>query len=320
MLTYVGIIMLMSLSFSIVIYGTSVTQLERQRPTDTVFQTATGLVVVPSRFTHFINQRIDEAHQAIIWQLIALNLATFFLSLLVSYFLARKNLEPIEASMYAQSQFVSDASHELRTPLTSVITSNEVALRKQKLTLAEAKTIIQETVDEAHKLQNLTDGLLTLVRNEHVSEHSLPVNIQTLISRAVTQVAPKATPRQIAVDDYTTAMMAAVQPDSIERVLIIILDNAIKYSPDGSRITITSHRLSKQVAVTITDTGIGIAADDLSHIFTRFYRADKSRSEAHGYGLGLAIARQIVTSHGGDITVVSELEKGSSFTITLPAA
>lgn len=319
MLTYLSIIMIMSLSFSAVLYVASTGQLERQRPPrSAVGMTEDFPVQTPNGFRSFINKRIEEGKREIFAKLAIINLLVLAGGSIFSYYLARRTLEPIEAAMEAQSQFVSDASHELRTPLTALRTTNEVALRRHKLTLADARATIQDNLDEIARLQQLTDGLLRLSTNQ-LSVTLGTVKLQEVIDTALTTVAPKAAQKRIAVDNRMPALTLSADTGALTQIMTILLDNAIKYSADDTTITLSAAQDSKGgTYIHVTDQGIGISAHDIAHIFTRFYRADESRSRTQGYGLGLPIAHKLVQAHSGTLSVESSLGHGSTFTVYLP--
>lgn len=327
--TYLGIIMLMSIGFSIVLYQTSSQQLGRQLPPPSVYGSVnqyTGDVIIRTReesrqeVNRFLQDRIREGKKELIGQLIALNILVLLIGAALSYYLARRTLKPIEAVMQAQTQFVSDASHELRTPLTALQTTNEVALRKKKLTIAEAKDLIKHNVDETVKLKALSDALLGLLKQEQFPAPLTDVSIQSSVGHAMNMIVQNALDKNIAVEDNTANLMVRANEQSLSQVLTILLDNAIKYSDAETTIRINAEARHRQAVISITDQGIGIKAGDLPHIFRRFYRADKTRStqNEHGYGLGLAIAEKLVHEQDGTITAASEPGIGTTFTITLP--
>lgn len=318
MLTYLSIIMIMSLSFSIVLYATSVSQLERQRPPRFDIQSSDFPMQTPSSFRTFIDSRIEEGKSDILGKLAIINVIVLGGGAVLSYYLARRTLEPIEEAMEAQTQFVSDASHELRTPLTALRTSNEVALRRKKLTLPDARLTIQENLDEVDRLQQLTDGLLRLLSRD-AKVQIADVKLQDVIGTALATVAPKAATKRIAVDDQTPAISFTADQGAVTQILTILIDNAVKYSPEDSTITLTASTDDKQaVVISVSDTGIGISEHDAQHIFSRFYRADSSRSQTEGYGLGLPIAHKLVKAHHGTLSVESVPGEGSTFTVRLP--
>lgn len=331
-MTYLLIIMVMSVSFSVVLYNTSSRELGRQIPPDRFFNGATMTgpgsnsenenSSLPVNVNQFFKERAAEARQNLIHRLIGLNALVLVGGAAVSYYLARRSLRPIEANMEAQAQFVSDASHELRTPLTAIQTSNEVALRKQKLTIAEARQVIEQNTDDIARLKELSDGLLNLARQDRAVDIVMSeVALQDVTSDALNQVIELAQAKHMSVQDEVDNIRVLSDRPGLERVLVILLDNAIKYSDQGSAIYISTRQKGKSVYVDVRDEGIGIRASDLPHVFRRFYRADNSRTsvgaERHGYGLGLAIARQIMKAQGGDVGVVSTVGEGSTFTIRL---
>ena len=318
MLTYLSIIMIMSLSFSMVLYATSAGQLERQRPPRSTTMSDEFPMQTPIGFRSFINQRIEEGKRDIFAKLAIINLLVLAGGGVFSYYLARRTLEPIEEAMDAQSQFVSDASHELRTPLTALRTTNEVALRRKKLTLTDARETIEDNLAEIERLQQLTDGLLRLSAHQPALQMT-ETRLQEVIDTALATVAPKAAAKRIAVDNQIPALTLHADNGALTQILTILLDNAIKYSPDDTTITLTAaHDARGGTYIHVTDQGGGIAEQDVSHIFTRFYRADTSRSQTQGYGLGLPIAHRLVKAHHGTLSVESTLEQGSTFTIYIP--
>ena len=221
-----------------------------------------------------------------------------------------------------QNRFISDSSHELRTPLTSLKSAMEVALRNKKLTLEEAKTLISDNIDDVNKLQSLSDELLHIAQfqKQKTAFKSQKLNILPILRSAVIQVAPLAKQKHISLKNTVRNSDLNGVKTNLEEVFVIIIDNAIKYSPNGSTITISSQKSDRWLEVSIKDQGIGISQKDLPHIFDRFYRADAARSKAvsNGYGLGLSIAKRIVDLHHGKITVSSKPQEGSIFTIKLP--
>jgi len=325
--SYLLVIMVMSLSFSIVSYNTSSRALGRQIP-PTAYYDGNGVRRDPARLlspqlNDFLQDRIDEGRHALLARFIMVNLLVLAAGAVLSYYLARRTLQPIEDSMEAQSQFISDASHELRTPLTAIQTTNEVTLRNKKLTLADARQALQQNVEEVVKLKALTDGLLKLARHEAAAEpvHE-PVSLQDVASDAFNQVMPGALDKHIAIDDQTRQLMVFGDRQALTQALVILLDNAIKYSPAKSTVYIQTDKKSKQAILSVRDEGPGIRPYDLRKIFDRFYRADQSRSNQHvsGHGIGLALARKIVEQHGGEVSAVSAEGKGSTFSIKLPVA
>lgn len=326
--SYLLVIMVMSLSFSVVSYNTSSRALGRQIPPASFYYDDNGSRHDTARFVspqlnNFLQDRIDEGRHALLARFILVNLLVLIAGAVLSYYLARRTLQPIEDSMEAQAQFISDASHELRTPLTAMQTTNEVTLRDKKLTLSGAKQVLQQNIEEVAKLKALTDGLLKLAR--HDASDALvhePVSLQDIANDAANQVLPIALEKHIAIDDQTQQVMVFGDRLALTQVLVILLDNAIKYSPPQSTVYVRTDKKSKQAILSVRDEGPGIRPYDLRKIFDRFYRADQSRSNQHvsGNGIGLALARKIVEQHGGEVSAVSTVGKGSTFSVKLPVA
>ncbi len=325
--TYLLIIMLMSIGFSIVFYNASLHALNRQvATTDMVFhnQSKNEQDQKPQNdeVRDFLANRAHEGREDLIIRLIILNSVALISGAALSYYLARRTLRPIEQAMEAQARFVSDASHELRTPLTSIQTSNDVALRNKSLTLAQAKQVISENTDEAIKLKLLSDGLLDLTRNDQTQHKLVPVSVQAAVADAMNQVIPLAQAKNIAIEDTTADVTVLSNQHILAQVLVIIIDNAIKYSPPDNTVYLSTTLKGNAVQLHVRDEGIGIRASDIPHLFRRFYRADTARANSHtqGYGLGLAIADSLMKAHDASITVHSELGKGSTFSIKLHLA
>jgi two-component system, OmpR family, sensor histidine kinase CiaH len=321
-LSYLAIIMFMSLGFSLVFYNTSYKALGRQIPAPNTlgFQTRNVVIGNVQGIDEFLRERVEEGRRELAMRLVGLNVLILLGGSVVSYYLARKTLKPIEDNIEAQNQFVSDASHELRTPLTALQTTNEVALRKDKVSSHEAKDVFRHTIDEVMKLRQLTDSLLNLAKTDSgVTDFTL-VDISEVVSDALNKVLNTALEKNISVDDKVPKMHVRGNKDSLSQVVTIVLDNAIKYSATDSNIQITAQKDAKYVWLSIKDNGIGIKAVHLPHIFDRFYRADSSRSKhvVEGFGIGLAIAKKIMEQHDGEIIAASTPGKGSTFTLKLP--
>ncbi len=266
---------------------------------------------------------VDEANNRIITRLVITNLLILMIGGILSYYLARSSLKPIEDAHEAQSRFTADASHELRTPLAAMQTEIEVALMKPRLKLSEAKEQLKSNLDEIGKLNQLTDRLLRLARLDHNGLNKEKIEIQKIINLAMTRLLPTAEVKHILIEAQNIQPLRVVGDEtSLIELLMIILDNAIKYSPPKSQIELTVKKQLQHAVITINDHGIGIKDVDQGHIFDRFYRADSARNKNHlaGYGLGLAMAKSIVDHHAGQITVNSVFGQGSVFTVRLPLA
>lgn len=313
--TYLAIIMVMSIGFSVVFYAASVREMGRHpRDLDSPFISTMN---TPLRM--YLDERAERARNALLVDLLSVNVLALVAGGLLSYLLAERTLRPIEDNMEAQAQFVSDASHELRTPLTALRTTNEVALRDPHLTLARAKQVITENVDDIARLQDLADSMLGLLKDDDAAQFHASVSLQTVVSEAMTMVANRAVAKGIAVDDATSNMAVHGNSQQLVQLVTILLDNAVKYSDHGKTIHLASERRGRMAVLTVRDEGIGMDEETVANVFARFYRAEQSRSTG-GYGLGLSIAKKIVDAHGGKITVDSRPGKGSTFTVSLPLA
>lgn len=311
--TYLAIIMAMSIVFSGIMYGTATQQLEHQRPGEF------GRIIAPTDDIYQqLQTKVQDSEVALALQLIGINLVMLILGALISYLLAERTLEPIENNMRAQDRFISDASHELRTPITAIKTANEVALKDKKLSVNDARDVIAQNVADTTRLQALASSLLDLVKEQPLKK--TPTHLAHIVNGALTAVVPQAQAKDIAIDDVTTDTVILVDEPRLVRVLVILLDNAIKYSPEHATVRIESAVRGSKQLIKVIDNGIGMSEAVQAKAFERFYRSDESRTSIHadGYGLGLAIAEQIVREHSGSIMVESTKGEGSTFTVSLP--
>ena len=221
-----------------------------------------------------------------------------------------------------QKRFIGDASHELRTPLTALKSMLEVSLRDKKITLPEAKSIISDSLEETDKLTSLSNSLLELARlngdtKKLVREKLL---VKDLVADSFKQITLRAQAKNISITSRTNSTQVFGNREKLVETLIILLDNALKYSPSGSQINISAQTIKNTALIKVSDHGAGISSSDLPHIFERFYRADIARSKNNkdGFGLGLSIAQKIIEEHKGKIEVKSKLGQGSEFKVTLP--
>jgi signal transduction histidine kinase len=320
--TYLAIIMLMSVAFSVVFYYTSAQQLDRQVPVARQQLQARNGPVFNDELERYLQARADEGRAELLAKLILLNSITLLLGACLSYVLARQSLQPIEEALDAQARFVSDASHELRTPLTALQLTNEVALRKKKLGAKESRELIEHNLAEATKLKSLSDGLLGLLKQDGQLLEFTSVSLQAAAGEAMNRVAPSAIDKDIAVHDSVPNIMVKSEEGMLTQIITILLDNAVKYSDKASEVHLEARARGKTAYLSVRDQGVGIKASELPHIFDRFYRADTSRSRQHteGYGLGLSIARKLADQLGAEVTAKSQPGKGSTFTIKLPLA
>jgi two-component system, OmpR family, heavy metal sensor histidine kinase CusS len=230
----------------------------------------------------------------------------------------------IEQSVSQMRQFTADASHELRAPLALIRTAAEFSLLRER-PREELVDALQKILRESRHTTNLVDSLLLLARSESGDDATpaVPLNLSSLCQDAANQAGELASAKGISVSTDLGPTVVVVNGDesALGRLLLILIDNAIKYTPAGGAVDLRLAVDKERAIVRIADTGIGIAASDLPHVFDRFWRADKVRTRAEGgSGLGLAIARWIAERHGGDISVSSQPGEGSIFTVELPLA
>ncbi|MCW1907882.1 MAG: HAMP domain-containing histidine kinase [Candidatus Saccharibacteria bacterium] len=322
---YLAIVMSISLFFSGIVYQLSAQEFKRGllRPVQGYELQLNDGIIGNWREQLMAERQVqyDAATHRIIQRLLILNLLIFIGGGLLCYYLAERTLRPIEEAQETLERFTADASHELRTPLTVMKSENEVTLMDPKLTIGKAKEQIKSNIEELEKLSALSEGLLKIARSGSDNLDIKAVDPAQVMAMAQDRVLPLAEQKKVLIKTSVTGSpMIAGDEASLIEALVILLDNAIKYSPPSSEITVSALRRSKEVVVRVSDAGIGIQAEDLPHIFDRFYRADAARSkqDAGGYGLGLAIAKMIVEKHHGSITVVSKPGKGAVFSITLP--
>lgn len=319
---YLAIIMSLSIGSSVVIYGFANDQLVNNTRRQVYFFNDE---LAPSDFNSFAKLRhrqLAEGQGRLREDLVIFNVLVFLVGGGVSYLLARRTLQPIEEALETQKRFTGDASHELRTPLTVMQAETEVALRNKNLTRQEAVKHLKSNLEEVAKLKALSEGLLTLANSSEKAALNERVSLRKAAAQALERSAKTAESKNIKITNTVKDVKIRGSSESIVELVNLILDNAIKYSLEGSEILLSGGRKDKSAFLSIKDHGKGIKKEDLPHIFERFYRADSSRTknQAAGYGLGLAIAKKITELHQGHIEVKSVPDEGSTFTIFLPAA
>ena len=227
----------------------------------------------------------------------------------------------LEAAFAQQRQFTADASHELRTPLAVIISEAQTALARERSS-GEYRETVEACLDAAQQMRRLTESLLELARLDASQEQIRrePLDLSEATRACVERIRPLAHERGIKIhSDFAPAQVSG-DADRLGQVIMNLLTNAIHYNKPNGEIRVSTRGENSASIVTIADTGQGIAAEDLPHIFERFYRADKSRSRAAGRsGLGLAISKAIVDAHGGTIEVASQPGAGTKFAIRLRA-
>ena len=233
-------------------------------------------------------------------------------------------LDRIERPVRQMHQFTADASHELRAPLTLIRTAAEFSLRRER-SHPELIDSLSKILREAERTSSLVDNLLLLSRADSgIDDLTLaPLDLAEPVRDAIQEGKPLAKGRRL---DFECSVLPSPlivcgHHDLLRRAVFILIDNAVKYTPEGGTIRVLLSRSNSSASLTVQDNGIGIRADQLSHVFDRFWRADPVRSRSQGgVGLGLAIAQTIVARHNGTLAVTSEPGKGSAFSIVLPVS
>ncbi len=231
-------------------------------------------------------------------------------------------LDRLEHGVEEKRRFVADASHELRTPLAVMRSELDVSLRSLHLTPA-SREVLESASEEVDRMSGIVENLLTLARIDEGGLQLLRerVDLHDLAESAVGSVRPLADAKGVHVDVAGDPAAADADRARVELVVSNLVANAVKFSRPGDRVSVTSWLSDAQAGCTVRDTGPGIQADLLPHIFDRFVRADPARTSGQGgSGLGLAICREIVEAHGGRIWVESQVGRGSAFSFTVPAA
>ncbi len=229
-------------------------------------------------------------------------------------------LTRLEGAVQRIQKFTADASHELRTPVTLIRATAELALRRERTPLEYRKSLA-DILQESERMTQLTESLLTLARADSSGTELLlsETDLNAIVSAVILQSRPLAEARSQSLRQALTpeAAWAAANAEGIRRLLIILLDNAFKYTPPGGTITVATAATAEGVKLSVEDTGEGISPASLPHIFERFYRADPARGGRDGVGLGLSIAKMIAQAHGTEIVVESKPGAGARFSILL---
>ena len=322
-LSYLAVIMTLSLAFSVIIYAITSVQLNRPLPPGEHAQQPPELI--ERQFSRRLEQRNRETRGLVIMSLIVLNGVMLLFGYWLSLLLARRTLAPIERSIEQQAQFVSDASHELRTPLAALLLVNEVALRKSTLTEKKARQVLSQNVAEIKKLTELSNSLLDLAKSEQTMTEPELVNPAAFIEEVVMRFTPAAQAKRVKLvyDNQSPTGDVPLQANAIRQILAIFMDNAIKYAPPkNGEVNVRANRKKHALEFTVKDNGPGIALGDQKHIFERFYRTDaaRTRTDVSGHGLGLAIAKSLADRCGYTIRVKSQPPNGAEFTLVVPCS
>ena len=240
----------------------------------------------------------------------------------VGHFLAGKAIVPLIEAYEKQRQFAADASHELRTPLSVVMASADLLENDPSITSPFLKQVIADVRDEVKKMTKLVSDLLFVARsdNQALKVKRSKVDLAAFADQTIRLMQPLADKKKISLlREGEESLTAKLDEQKMKQLLLILVDNAVKYTLESGKVTVRILApAAGKIRIEVEDTGIGISKEDKEKIFDRFFRVDKARSrEMGGNGLGLAIAQEIVSLHGGKINVESELGKGTKFIVTL---
>ena len=284
---------------------------------------------MPDGGTLFVGQSL-QPEQAAMHSLLLVLLGGGALGLLLSFggawILSGRALVPIQAAFKRQQEFVADASHELRTPLTVLRSATDLLNQRRDEPLAANGELFDDTRAEIARMERLAADLLTLARSDtgELELMTAPIELGEVATDVVRRTAPLAQAHDVQLTVHGADVEAVVEadPDRLQQVLLILIDNAIKHTPSGGKVEVRVERDgASHGLLRVADTGSGIAPEHLPRIFDRFYRVDTARSRAAGgTGLGLAIARMLVSAHHGELSLTSKLGAGTTVTIRLPLA
>jgi signal transduction histidine kinase len=281
--------------------------------------------LVVSRSSNTLYAFIDITAQLgmldrLMYTFIAVFVITFICIYFVSRFLTNRSIQPIKDAFEKQRRFISDASHELKTPLAVIQTNVDVLLQNKKDLHEEDQKWLGYIQSEVQRMGNLTRDLLYLTQmsdDESETLMHIPFDISDCIEKQMLGLEVVAFEKDIDLQyAIEPSLMMNGNAEQIAQVIIILMDNAIKYTPAKGQITLQLKRIAHTLQIDIINTGKGISPEDLPYIFDRFYRADKGRSRQSGsYGLGLSIAKAIVEQHNGKISCASSPDGDTHFII-----
>ncbi|MDT9721776.1 HAMP domain-containing sensor histidine kinase [Paenibacillus sp. ClWae2A] len=282
--------------------------------------------VVDSSGTGHMIVFIDvTAQQGILTNLIYTFVVVGLIMLIVIYFLSRyfanRSIAPVREAFEKQKQFIGDASHELKTPLAIINTNTDVLLANQEDTIANQAKWLHYIKSETERMTGLTNDLLYLTQMD--DSRSTMIHAKFNMSDAVESII---LPMEAVIFEKNISLDYNIEPnltvhgnsEQIKQVILILLDNAVKYSGPKGSVNVTLQKQNNDVVLAVSNTGEGIAPEHLDRIFDRFYRTDSSRARKHGgHGLGLAIARSIVDQHKGELYARSVVGEGATFYVRL---
>ena len=276
------------------------------------------------------------------WQFLALSLAgvgavTLLVFFVISVFFSRWALKPVEQAWKQQQQFVADASHELKTPLTVILANSSILLAHPEQSVAQQNQWVESTQHEAERMQKLVNDMLLLARSDANKAGKLrgktaafglsntqegpqeSLDFSYVVEGQILQFESVAFEKGIQIEqEIAEDIEVRGKKDQMERLVSILLDNACKYAPENSIVKVILQKRENETRLLVNNQGTPISPDDLPYLFDRFYRVDKARVRTGGFGLGLAIAKDIVEATGGSISAESTETSGITFIVVLP--
>jgi len=269
---------------------------------------------------------VSTFHRAVL-RLVLLLSAVFLVAMgifyLISRYISGLAVKPLEEGMRRERQFITDVSHDLKTPLTVILANTAILKENPDSTVGEQLKWVENTGDAAQNMQKLVNQMLTLstLDNDTTPEIKAPeepINISDVAERASLQLESVAYDAGIAVEtEVPENVLARANGENLERIIASLIENALKYEPAGGTIFVTLAETAGEAVLTVRNPGSVIPAEDLPHVFERFYRADKTRASKEGHGLGLAIAASAAERMGGKLEVQSSPEQGTAFLLHL---
>ena len=244
-------------------------------------------------------------------------LCCFVLFLALSYMLSCIAMKPVEKTWEGQKQFVADASHDLKTPLTVILANTEIIKSRGGEKVEAVTKWLDSTKEESERMRRLVDNMLELAKSDDLSEKITLVdtNVSEICEMTALQMEPIAFEKGVIINTVISpAIILKSDADSFSRLIHILIENAIKYAPQGSEVTVILRREWREVKLSVKNSGTHISKEDLPHIFERFYRSDKARGSS-GFGLGLSIAKSLCERMGGKIECESREGFGTEFSV-----
>lgn len=252
--------------------------------------------------------------------LLAVWVGAMLLFLLISIRLSAVAARPMEEAMQREKQFVADASHDLKTPLSVILANNSILMENPENKVGDLRRWLDSTQEAAKRMQKLIAEMLTLadVERQDVPLVREKVDLANIAMKADLELESVAFEKNVTLeDDLPDRCMVTGNADYLMRIVMSLLENALKYEPSGGRVSIHLTQSKKKTVLSVCNQGNRIADEDLPHVFDRFYRSDKSRTNSAGsFGLGLAITKEMVERLGGTISVTSSQEEGTVFSVT----